>query len=342
MKWKSAITSSLKTIQDAEKFFGCPLPATPFKIFIPLPLAREIKRLGLDSPLGKQYLPSVEENNTNGMADPIGDDAHRVTPHLIHRYKNRALFLPIKSCPIICRFCFRKNLLNGLGNDTPTAPFQETLNYLQQHSEINEIIFSGGDPFYLPDTKLYQYLEAFSQIPHIKYIRFHTRVPLVLPSRITSELIATLKSFSFKRLVINIHTNHSSEFFGEATEAFTQLCRHFEVKTQTVLLKGINNHLQTLTELFLQIIDLGATPYYLHHPDLVKGGQHFYLPIEEGRKLYHQLRDELPGWAIPHYVLDFPGGGGKIPLFNPEQYKFDGKIVTLNGEFKNYPTFFFD
>jgi lysine 2,3-aminomutase len=244
-----------------------------------------------------------------GLVDPIADQAFQVTPNLIHRYKNRALFLPTNHCPIHCRYCFRRNELET--NHFKAKDFDKTISYLSEHSEIEELIFTGGDPFVLSDTKLMSYL---NQLPSsIKYIRFHSRMPVVTPDRFNQNFFSFWEAMKtqFTRFNLVLHTNHLDEFSNEANKV---LYRFGHFYTQSVLLKDVNDDSKALSALFHHIIDLGGTPYYLHHPDKVKGGMHFQIEQEIGKQIMQELRAELPGWAIPTYILDSSDGSGKKAL----------------------------
>ncbi len=339
LQWKKAFKEAIKTASALEKILETPVPETSYSIFIPQKLANKIKVAGPNSSLWKQYVPCSLEKSDAGMLDPIGDQAHSPTNQLIHRYKNRALFLPTTVCPVICRYCFRKNELNQ-NLDFFTPEFEQTLNYLKEHTEINEIIFSGGDPFILTNEKLDFYLKEFSNIPHLRFIRFHTRTPIVMPERVTRGLNLILEKYSqvFTKMVIALHVNHKDELDHEVRRAIFDLnyIKNVELLSQTVLLSGINNSVTVLKELFNSLAEIRIRPYYLHHPDPVKGGMHFMLSIEEGRRIYGHLRDELPGWSIPQYVLDIPDGFGKVPLYNPEKLQFDGTLLTKSLETTHY------
>lgn len=306
-----------------------------YSFVLPLKLAQKIRTLGPNSALAKQYLPVIDETvNQAGLYDPIGDKNHAQGGQLIHRYQSRALFTPTTVCPVMCRYCFRKNELNTK-DEVFDANFNQTLTYLKAHPEIEEIIFTGGDPLVLSNQKIQSYLESFSSIKSIKYIRFHTRFVTTIPSRIDDGLmeVLTWASSQFESVIVAVHVNHSEEFDKEIEAAFLRLkSLPIQLLSQTVLLRGVNDNAQELIDLFKKIISLGCRPYYLHHPDEVKGGMHFYLPLEEGRRLYAKLRDKLPGWAIPHYVIDIPEANGKVSAFNPESYTFGGSLINRDGE----------
>ncbi len=342
--WNNDYKNALKTSAAYSEFFKNHFSESElaehnsviekYAFHLPLKIAEKIRTSGPKSALAKQFLPHTDEvNNRSGMYDPIGDQAHAQGGQLIHRYESRALFAPTTVCPVMCRYCFRKNELNAK-DDLFDADFTQTIQYLKSHPEIEEIIFTGGDPLVLSNQKLEFYLSAFAEIKTIKYIRFHTRFLNTIPSRIDDGLISILKDAStkFESVIIAAHTNHLDEFDVEVDSAYAKLkAAPVQLLTQTVLLKGVNDSAEILTELFKKIISLGWRPYYLHHPDQVKGGMHFYLPLEEGRKIYAQLRQKLPGWGIPHYVIDIPDGHGKVSAFNPETYKFGGELIGANG-----------
>jgi lysine 2,3-aminomutase len=333
MNWVEELRTAIKTNEELEAFLGCKIPKTPFSIFLPRNFAKKIKDMGPNSSLWKQFIPQVEENSPEGLIDPIGDQEFLKAPQLIHRYKNRALFLPTTICPVICRYCFRKNELST--QDLFLPRFKETLDYLLNNPQIEELIFSGGDPFILSDEKISFYLEEFKKISSLKFIRFHTRTPIILPSRITPNLAKTLNDYSSMKITIAIHVNHFEELDHEVEDAISKL-KGINLISQTVLLKDVNDDPKILKELIHHLISLDIRPYYLHHPDKVKGGMNYYLDINRGREIYHSLRDEVPGWALFNYVVDLPGGKGKTPAFNPETFAFSGNLLGKDGNLYQY------
>lgn len=341
IQWQQEFKNSLRTSNDINAFFGTDLKDIEYNSFIPKSFAQKIKEAGPQSSLWKQFIPAQQENEQiDGMYDPIGDTIHTKAKQLIHRYKNRALFLPTTVCPIICRYCFRKNELT-FKDELFKADFQNTIQYLKDHPEIEEIIFSGGDPLILSDEKLREYLEAFANVG-IKCIRFHSRVPIIIPSRLNESLIELINEFStkFKTITLVTHLNHSEEISSEVEAAITKLKKETNLLllSQSVLLKNVNDNSDALADLFWAIHKIGIRPYYLHHPDLVKGGMHFHLDLETGRKIFLQLRDKIPGWLIPHYILDIPGGHGKTPAFNPESLEFTGSLIDRYNKIHSYPS----
>jgi lysine 2,3-aminomutase len=341
--WSRSFSEAFKNAKELYHFLELPLTsaqetvASTYSLFIPRSLAERIKRLGPNSALAKQFLPCELEKdpdlNQAGLLDPIGDRIYSVAPQLIHRYPTRVLFTPTSICPVHCRYCFRKNELNPQ-DELFQANFTKTLNFLESHSEISELIFTGGDPFTLSTEKLERYIEAFSKIKHLKDVRFHTRYPVILPERFDDDLLGLLKRTSqkFRTVSVAIHANHIEEFTPKIDQIIQQLHgTGVQLLSQTVLLKGVNDSLEALLALYEHFIDLKVRPYYLHHPDRVKGGMHFYTSLSSGRQLYAELRKKLPGWAVPHYILDVPGGHGKIPAFNPETYTFSGQLLGAQG-----------
>lgn len=247
--------------------------------------------------------------------DPIGDKPKTVTHGLIHRYPDRVLLNLTQTCAIHCRFCFRKNLLV---DDLPKIDLKKIFSYLKKHKEIWEVILSGGDPLIMSPTFLEKIIKEINKITHIKTLRIHTRIPVVDPVIVSKNSLVQLfeKSLSKdKKLVIVVHVNHPDEI----TKEFQTLVKKFQktgaiILSQSVLLKGVNNDPKILTELFRELIESGVKPYYLHHLDLAKGTHHFRVSIEEGKKIFSSLRGNLSGICIPEYMVEIPGGLGKIPV----------------------------
>lgn len=335
--WQKNLKESIRSSKELSSFLGSPIPNIPYSVLIPKDLAGEILKAGENSPLWNQFVPKKQEALKDGMADPIGDHKHQVSNQLIHRYKNRILFLPTSACPVDCRYCFRKNELMG-GDPLFDKNYKETLNYLKSHSEINEIIFSGGDPFMLTNEVLQKYLIDFSRIPHIKHIRFHTRTPIILPERFDEETIELLETASrfFTTMTLVVHTNHKQEWRPRVRRVLIELGNSkLQVLSQSVLLKNVNDDLKSLQELIEGLVDFKIRPYYLHHPDQTKGALHFYISLTEGRMLYSHLRNLVPGWALPQYMIDIPGGEGKTSAYNPESFDFSGFLINRDGELKS-------
>ncbi|MBP9682454.1 MAG: KamA family radical SAM protein [Bacteriovorax sp.] len=334
MQWQEEFKQAIRTQKELEDFFELSFPSTPYPLFIPKSFAAKIKASGIHSALGKQFLPHENESDLRGQYDPIGDKVHSKGNQLIHRYSNRVLFTPTTVCPIACRYCFRKNEL-AHKDELFNQNFEEAKTYLREHPEVNEVIFTGGDPLILSNEKLAHFIQDFSEITSLKYIRFHSRTPIILPSRIDEGLIDVLVSARslFKRSLLMIHVNHRDEIDEEVEAAITRLTEAgIELYSQTVLLKGVNDQTETLANLFTYLSDLKIRPYYLHHPDQTLGAMHFTMPLEIGRRIVHPLHDLLPGWALPQYVIDIPGGEGKISALNPEQFAYSGSLLNRHGK----------
>jgi len=351
ISWNLEFSRAFKNARELYQFLG---PAFDFSglekitqtypLFLPRRLAKKIKEQGPAGVLAREFLPAIEELSTQGLMDPIGDKNFNRAPQLIHRYPSRALFTPTSICPVHCRYCFRKNELNAK-DELFLGEFDTTLQYLKAHPEISEIIFTGGDPFTLSNEKLEKYLVSFADLKTIKDIRFHTRYPVVMPERFDEELLDIFLKFShrFRTISIAIHANHVDEFDQEAKTTITKMNKlPIQLLSQTVLLKDVNDTTEDLLNLMTLFMDLKIRPYYLHHPDQVKGGMHFYLPLQTGRRIYSTLRNNLPGWALPHYVIDIPDGEGKITAFNPESFEFSGQLLSKMGHTVSFsePDFF--
>jgi lysine 2,3-aminomutase len=335
MNWQTEFKEALRSNEDLVKFFEMEFPKTHYPIFIPKTFAEKIKIHGIDSPLWKQFLPHADEDaNQAGRYDPIGDKTHSKGNQLIHRYQNRVLFTPTTVCPVLCRYCFRKNELADK-DEVFNQNFAEAKNYLKANPTINEVIFTGGDPLILSNEKLAGFIQDFAEIESIKYIRFHSRTPVILPSRIDDGFLAVMTSAReiFMRSMLMIHINHGDELDAEVVEAIKLLTdAGIEVFSQTVLLKGVNDQTEILLELFTRLAEIKVKPYYLHHPDEALGAMHFYMSLEAGRRIVQPLHDLLPGWALPQYVIDIPGGEGKIPALNPESFTFSGTLINRHGK----------
>jgi len=268
-------------------------------------------------PISAQFVPSTAELTTlpEERADPIGDDAHSPVPGLVHRYRDRVLLKLVHVCAVYCRFCFRRETVGPGG---PTMLGEEeigrALAYIRERPEIWEVVFTGGDPLVIAPRRLAELLERFRAIEHVKILRFHTRVPIVDPARISLELVAALRNTG-KTVYVAIHANHPRELASEARAALARLAdAGIAMVSQTVLLKGINDDPGTMAALMRGFVEARVKPYYLHHGDLAPGTSHFRTSIAEGQALMRALRGRLSGLAQPTYVLDIPGGYGKVPI----------------------------
>jgi len=289
-----------------------PLKVTPYYLNL-------ASRLDLDDPVIRQVIPSREEQNPDPLAidDPIGDRRrdHRPIPAVIHRYPRRALFIPTWSCAVNCRFCFRREREQLEGNGVlEAAAIEAGIGYLEAHDEIREVILTGGDPLMLEDHLLLPLLERLAALPHLRFLRLHTRMPVVNPFRLTPAFCQALARID-ATLWVATHFNHPAELAPPALERIGGLIDcGIPVLNQSVLLRGVNDDCDTLEELVVDLLAARIKPYYLHHPDRARGTGHLRVCLRRGAELMRTLRARVPGHAVPHYVLDLPGGYGKVPL----------------------------
>jgi lysine 2,3-aminomutase len=268
-------------------------------------------------PIARQFVPTPDELVTmpEERADPIGDLAHSPVTGIVHRYPDRVLLKAVHVCPVYCRFCFRREMVGPQGLGTLTgAELDAAIAYIAEHSEIWEVILTGGDPLVLSPRRLRDLMERLKGIEHVKIVRFHTRVPVVEPERIDADMVAALKA-SGKVTYLAVHANHPRELTSAAKAGFDLLLAGgIALISQTVLLKGVNDNVETLAELMRGFVECRITPYYLHHPDLAPGTGHFRVSIAEGQALVAALRGRISGLCQPTYVLDIPGGYGKADI----------------------------
>jgi lysine 2,3-aminomutase len=248
-------------------------------------------------------------------ADPIGDDAHSPVEGIVHRYPDRVLLKLVHVCPVYCRFCFRREMVGpGRRRALSRASLVAALDYVRAHAEIWEVILTGGDPLMLSPRRLREVTRALAAIPHVKIIRVHTRVPVVEPARITGELVRALK-IRDKASYVVLHANHPRELTASAREACARLVdAGIPMLSQSVLIRGVNDEVQTLGALMRALVECRIKPYYLHHGDLAPGTSHLRTGIAEGQALMRALRGRWSGLCQPTYVLDIPGGHGKSPI----------------------------
>lgn len=292
-----------------------------------------------DDPLGRQVIPHAAElDDLDRSDDPLAENAQSPVPQVIHRYPHRVVFLVSNRCAVHCRFCMRKRRVARQAAVTP-EDLASGLAYIRGNARITEVILSGGDPLMLADEPLARLLGALREIRHVRLLRIHTRIPAVLPQRITQELADMLAGFH--PLFLNIHCNHPAELTEDVRTACGRLAdAGIPLGSQTVLLRGVNDDADTLYRLFDGLLALRVRPYYLHQIDRVPGTAHFRVPLEEGLALMTRLRGRLSGMAVPHYMVDLPGGGGKVAL-TPEAvvHKADGlwRIRNWQGDLFDYP-----
>ncbi len=284
-------------------------------------------------PIWLQAVPDeVELYDIDAPEDPLNEDEMSPVPNITHRYPDRALFLTTSQCGLYCRFCTRKRKV-GDSSKINMRELEAAFQYLEQHTEINDVILSGGDPLMLTDAMLEKVLIRLRQIPHIQIIRLGTKMPCVLPQRVTPELCEMIKKYH--PIYVNTHFNHPWEITEESTKACTMLAdAGVPVGCQTVLLKGVNDDPEVMRELMKKLLAIRVRPYYIYQADLTKGANHFRTPIDVGLEIMDHLRGHISGLAVPQFVIDAPGGGGKIPLLPDYVLARDKEKIILRN-YKN-------
>ncbi|MFM2297435.1 MAG: hypothetical protein RL117_1142 [Verrucomicrobiota bacterium] len=285
-----------------------------------------------DCPVRRQVIPRIEEGWTapEEMADPCGEDSHMPVPGLVHRYPDRVLFLVTDRCASYCRYCTRSRVVSGVGDQQLEIQWESAFRYLEQHTEIRDVLLSGGDPLLLSDDKIDRILTRLRSIPHIQFVRIGSRIPIFLPQRITPELCAILQKHH--PLFISIHTNHPKELTTEVRAGLERLANAgIPLGNQSVLLRGINDSPIIQRALVHKLLMCRVRPYYLYQCDLINGSAHLRTSVATGLDIIEHLRGHTTGYSIPQYVIDGPGGGGKIPL-NPEYIlnRQPGRVMLRN------------
>jgi lysine 2,3-aminomutase len=285
---------------------------------------------------------SDENKLSAGEADdPLGEDHDSPVPGLVHRYPDRVLFLVTGFCAVYCRYCTRSRMVGNQGGEYrfSLSQWENALDYIRTHTEIRDVLLSGGDPLTLADEKLEWLLSRLRRIPHVEFIRIGSKVPVVLPQRITSGLLNTLRRFH--PLWLSIHFTHPDELTPEVAQSCGKLAdAGIPLGSQTVLLKGINDNVETMKKLFHGLLKIRVKPYYLYQCDPVAGTSHFRTSVEKGLEIISGLRGFTTGYAVPTFVIDAPGGGGKIPLLPDSIVGRDGDFIQLRnyqGNIYRYP-----
>lgn len=277
-----------------------------------------IDRENPDCPIRRQVIPRVEETlySPDEMADPCGEDAHMPVPGLVHRYPDRVLFLVTDRCASYCRYCTRSRVVSGVGEQELETDYEAAFQYLETHTEVRDVLLSGGDPLLFSDGKLEKILRRLRSIPHLEFLRIGSRVPIFLPQRITPELCAMLRKYH--PLFMSVHANHPRELTIEVKQALERLADSgIPLGNQSVLLRGVNDDPEIMKTLVHKLLMCRVRPYYLYQLDLIQGSSHLEVPVREGIEIIEALRGHTTGYAVPQYVIDAPGGGGKVPV-NPE------------------------
>jgi len=347
--WQWQLRHRLTSLKQLEKMFrlseqerhslqfnggnGLPLAITPYYASLLDPDHPE-------HPLRRTMVPTTHELlvSQGEEPDPLGEDGHSPVPGLIHRYPDRVLFLVTDYCSSYCRYCTRSRMV-GKRRGYSKARWQKAIAYIAAHPEVRDVLISGGDPLTLPDHQLEWLLGQLHAIEHVEMIRIGTKTPMVLPQRITPELVNILKRFH--PLWLSIHCTHPDELTPEAQQAFARLADGgIPLGSQTVLLAGINDSVATMKKLMHGLVKNRVKPYYLYQCDPIIGSSHFRTPVSKGLEIYQGLRGHTTGYAVPNYVIDAPGGGGKIPLLPETVVGREGNdlmIKNYEGKVYRYP-----
>jgi lysine 2,3-aminomutase len=292
-------------------------------------------------PIRWQVIPRIEETSTAAweMSDPCGEDAHSPVPGLVHRYPDRVLFLVTDRCASYCRYCTRSRLVSNASGYDFHPEFDKQIEYIRSNPNIRDVLLSGGDPLLLSDDKLEYLLRQLRAIPHVEFLRIGSRIPIFLPQRITPALCAMLKKYH--PLFLSVHSNHPRELTTEVREALGRLAdAGIPLGNQSVLLRNVNDDLTTMRAFMQKLLMCRVKPYYLYQCDLIAGSAHLRASVRKGLEIMEGLRGHTTGYAVPQYVIDAPGGGGKVPV-NPEYVlsRNAGRVIIRNFEGKifEYP-----
>ncbi len=290
--------------------------AARYAVAVPPALLTLIDHADPEDPIARQVVPSLAELATlpEERADPIGDAAHSPLPGIVHRYPDRVLLKLLHVCPVYCRFCFRREVVGpGTAAFLPPEAVEAALGYIAATPAIWEVILTGGDPLMLSPRRLGAVMDRLAGMAHVRIVRLHTRVPVADPSRVTDALVAALRRFG-RTIYVALHANHPRELAAPARAACERLVDGgIAMVSQTVLLRGVNDDADTLASLMRAFVEARVKPYYLHHGDLAPGTSHFRVGLAEGQALVEALRGRVSGLCQPTYVLDLPGGHGKVP-----------------------------
>ena len=271
-----------------------------------------------DCPIRRQVIPRIEESwdDPDEMSDPCGEDSHMPVPGLVHRYPDRVLFLVTDRCASYCRYCTRSRVVSGVGDQELHTEFEAAFRYLEEHTEVRDVLLSGGDALLFSDAKLERLLDRLRKIPHLEFLRIGSRVPIFLPQRITPALCRMLQKFH--PLWMSVHVNHPAELTIEVKEALERLANHgIPLGNQSVLLRGVNDDIETYKTLVQKLLICRVRPYYLYQCDLIQGSSHLRTSVAKGIEIIEGLRGHTTGYGVPQFVIDAPGGGGKVPV-NPD------------------------
>jgi lysine 2,3-aminomutase len=322
----------------ADERAGCAFADKKLALAITPHFFNLIDRDDPNCPIRKQVIPSGMEMlvSEEEMLDSLGEDSHSPVPGLIHRYPDRVLLLVTDRCAAYCRYCTRSRLVSNAQDYNFHPELEQALRYLERHEEVRDVLISGGDPLLLSDKKIDQLLSRLRAIPHIEFIRIGSRIPVFLPQRVTPGLCEIFKRHG--PIWMSIHVNHPRECTAELKDACERLSlAGVPLGNQSVLLRGINDDPDVMKALMHRLLRMRVRPYYLYQMDLITGGSHFKVDVLKGLEIIRSLRGHTTGYAVPQYVIDAPGGGGKVPL-NPDYVEevTDEGILMRNYEGRLY------
>lgn len=336
--WKRLLARSLEKPSDLEEWLGAEIPYLE-AVVRRYPMRINPYYLGLiqerDDPIFKQCIPDPRElQDQRGLVDPLAEERFSPVPGLTHRYPDRVLFLISDQCAVYCRFCNRKRKVGRKGLVTQET-IREGIAYIKANKQIRDVLLSGGDPLLLETMELEKVLRSLREIPHVQIIRIGTRVPCTLPQRVTPSLTHMLKKYH--PIYVNTHFNHPREITKEASRACTMLAdAGIPLGCQTVLLRGVNDDPETMRELMQHLLMIRVRPYYLFQSDHALGTSHFWTPLEKGLEILSALQGHTSGLCIPHFCIDLPDGGGKVPLV-PEYICRAEKDALIVKNFEGIP-----
>lgn len=336
--WRWQIRNRIRTFDQISKLMkltpneekGVKGAGDKLTMSIPPYFAALIDTKDTGCPIRLQSVPQAYEFETAAeeLLDPCGEDKSSAVHGLVHRYPDRVLFLVNEMCAMYCRYCTRSRMV-GDGNHTlNTATYDAALNYIREHKEIRDVLISGGDPLTLGDRMLEYLISSVKKIPHVEFVRIGTRIPVTLPQRVTPELIAMFKKYS--PLWMSIHFNHPKEVTPRVKHACNMIAdAGIPMGSQTVLLRGVNDKPEIMKKLFHELLKIRVRPYYIYQCDPIVGSKHFRTSVETGINIMENLRGHTTGYAVPTYVIDGPGGGGKIPISPNYVLKSEGGVHTI-------------
>lgn len=348
--WRWQLKNRITTLEQlqkvlpsltAEEYAGTKLANTRLAMAITPYFFNLIDPADENCPIRRQVIPRVEETNVANweMADPCGEDSHSPVPGLVHRYPDRVLFLVTDRCAAYCRYCTRSRLVSNATGYDFHPQFDRQIAYIREHPQVRDVLLSGGDPLLFTDEKLEFLLSQLRSIPHVEFIRIGTRIPIFLPQRITPALCQMLKKFH--PLFMSIHSNHPRELTLEAREGLSRLAdAGIPLGNQSVLLKHVNDSPLVMKAHVQKLLLCRVRPYYIYQCDLITGSAHLRSSVRKGLEIMEQLRGHTTGYAVPQFVIDAPGGGGKVPV-SPQyvlSHNADRVVIrNFEGKIFEYP-----